>query len=78
MCVDAGGMHGGLTVGRLARESLLCSIIAIVINPTKVRCYLSFGRFCTSHIYSSAYVMIVSRLIDMYFSIITSIRSRPF
>jgi hypothetical protein len=21
-CVDAGGMHGGLTVGRLARESL--------------------------------------------------------
>jgi hypothetical protein len=22
-------------------------------NPTKVGCYLSFGSFCTSHIYSS-------------------------
>jgi hypothetical protein len=31
VCVDAGGgMHGGLTVGRLARESL-CSVITIVI-----------------------------------------------
>jgi hypothetical protein len=29
-CVDAGGMHGGLTVGRLARESL-CSDIAIIV-----------------------------------------------
>jgi hypothetical protein len=29
-CVDAGGMHGGLIVGRLARDSL-CSVIAIHI-----------------------------------------------
>jgi hypothetical protein len=29
--VDAGGMHGGLTIGRLARENL-CSVITIIIN----------------------------------------------
>ena len=48
MCLDAGGMHGGLTVRRLARYSL-CSVIAIIINlrpPKYVASYVCTVCIC--------------------------------